>query len=94
MPIPVEELKRAARPLKERIVEFLSADPENAYAIDEILVGVEGVESEATMLLITAPAMVRRLISRYVDALQSLVKERKLVVARVRDTQYFSIRPR
>jgi len=91
MPIPAKELHSAARPLPERILEFLKSDPTNAYAIDEILVGVEGVESEATMLLLTAPTMVRRLLDKYVDALQTLVKERKLVVARVRDTQYFSI---
>lgn len=94
MPIPVNELKKAARPLKDRILEFLKADPAHAYAIDEILVGVEGVESDAAMWLITAPEACQRLIKRYVEALQALVTERKLAIGRVQDRQYFSIRKR
>ncbi len=72
-------------------MDFLEANPENAYSIDEICVGVEGIQSDTAMWLVTSETIRRRILKRYVSALHALVAQGRIVVARVGETQYFAL---
>ena len=41
MPVPIRELQRRQKPLEELILECLSSDPDNGYALPEIVGRVE-----------------------------------------------------
>lgn len=76
MPIDVSLLNSAARPLRERILAFLSSAPGQAFTVWEILKGVEGLDGTTAAMIALAtlsePEKRERLEQPYRDELDAL----------------------
>lgn len=97
MPVPIETLQQAERPLDDRIVEFLQRDPAQAFTLEEIAVGVSGLDSAwaavlALMLGSSQPISMNR-PSQFVDAMTRLVAAGRVRSWDYKDAKYFSVVP-
>lgn len=92
MPISVKDLKEAQRPLPERIMTFLRANPDKAFSITEIIMGVEpGHKNELTLVLWLEEARQGRgLIVNYQNALTELVRANQVRSAEVQGITYYA----
>ncbi len=94
MPISVEELRKAKRPLDERIIEFLSKSPSSAYTLVELIKGVEGYEGEDdssfALLMVMERTRPGGLQSRYEAAIKNLIASGAVEVAALRGTEYYA----
>jgi hypothetical protein len=93
MPIPVDRLKQAQRPVRERILEFLSQHPDQAFTAAEIYVALEGLdEKTGPMTLVFMNSTQRsRLLQPLVVATEELIQSGKLTAAPVQGTTYYAV---
>jgi hypothetical protein len=94
MPKPVAELLEATRPLEERILEFLSATPGQAYSLPEIYVEVERLDPELRALFTSmwlAAALEGRTTvpTGWATALSRLVASGAVGMRALRGTDYY-----
>lgn len=92
MPISVELLEKAQRPLRDRVLEFLKQNPEQAYSVVEVYGGVEGQDSSTTAIfLLVFNAHERARVLRPIEeALQALVRENLVRAALHQSTMYYA----
>ena len=97
MPVPIETLQQAERPLDDRIVEFLQREPAQAFQLEEIAVGVSGLAPGwapvlALILLSSQPISMNR-PSPFIDAMTRLVAAGRVRSWDYKDAKYFSVLP-
>jgi hypothetical protein len=73
MPISLDKLEEANRPLVERIAEFLARDPQNGYSEIEIFGNLEGFGNYAALYLLLDRQAGTRKIEPYKKALEELL---------------------
>ena len=93
MPIPVAKLHEAQKPFEDRILAFLARDPDQAYSLWEIRVGVEDWSQEVAALvaLLLSREQGRAAQEPYRVALEGLLRAGRVHAADVRGTQYFAL---
>ncbi len=91
MPIDIDQFKAASQPLAERIDQFLSRNPKQAFTMIEIIAEVEAVDPATVPLLIVMSKGDRNGISvRYAAALDDLVKSSLAAVAALGGINYYA----
>lgn len=105
MPRPIAEVEKAARPLAERILDFLrAAPPGQAYTLPEIYSAVEAIDPQSASLLMAMWAVVEArqgtardgsrqgtvgIENKWSAALDQLVSEAKLEKRIAQDRAYY-----
>lgn len=77
MPISISEFDAKARPVEERIVEFLDKNPRQAYSLSEVVATLEGYESIGGFVLaitMQGDEKKRRLLGPYAVAFKTLLE--------------------
>jgi hypothetical protein len=94
VPIERAQFAEATKPLTERIRDILSADPEKAYDVYELIGNVEGYGATAQVALVLWAEQWKgsELLARYRKALEELVSARLVETANLRGTTYYAIR--
>ncbi len=92
MPIPIEKLDEAQRPLPVRILDFLARSPEQAHSLWEIRIGVEDIAAEAAAMLAVFIRQDQRekVLEPYRQALAKLCNEGQVRAAKYQGIQYFA----
>jgi hypothetical protein len=92
MPIDMQQFKEASKPLGERVLEFLSKDPNQAYSIIEIAAAVEGYAPDqiSVLLLLEGTRGQSKTWDRYAEVLTSLVEQRKVAQAVHKGSTYYA----
>lgn len=77
MPVSVKDLQSAARPLAERLVEILRADPEKAFDIIDLFALSNGFDprTAAMLFLISNDEQRKQALMNYEVALRELVEK-------------------
>ncbi len=93
MPVPVEKLVEAQRPLDERILDFLRNDPTQAYTLGEIQAAVEGWQTEMVALaaLFVGRERYAAALEPYRRALRALHQAGRVQAAEVQGVQHFAL---
>jgi hypothetical protein len=93
MPIPREELEKAQKPMKERVLEFLCANATNAYHAVEIFAAVEGypdAQAVTVMLSLVDEQGRKALIAPFGRALAELEGEHAIICAKRGGVDYYA----
>ena len=93
MPVPINEFKKTQKTLAEQIVEFLAKNPSEAFSLEEIVAGVEGLTIEVASLylaLLPEPARLEK-TRLYQKVLGELLDKKKLTEGVIRETRYFAL---
>ncbi len=93
MPIDVKTFRDAQWPLKERIYRFLSAHPESAFNLVEVISGVDAWDRSdlRLVLLIEDASRPDSIRSRFRGALNELIADGKVAKAIVQGAEYFAV---
>jgi hypothetical protein len=94
MPIPIQMLRDARRPLTERILGFLSRDVSHAYTLTEIYMGVQGHDPKIGLLslAIMEESDRRGALKPFTEALAELEKAGKIEVGEFEGVSYYAFR--
>lgn len=95
MPVEIERVKAAKKPLDTRVREFLDSNPAQAFTLYEIIAGVEGYPTVSDAML---SLMIERQASttgrsetwdRYENALRGLEQAKVVISAELRGSTYY-----
>jgi hypothetical protein len=77
MPVPVRVIKEAAKPLAQRVLEFLEEHRQLAYSVDEIYSHLEGIDGDqlALVLRLLEEGQQNARLAEYQAALDQLVRQ-------------------
>jgi hypothetical protein len=91
MPIPVQKLKEARRPMVDRVREFLARDPSHAFSTMEVLAGVQGDDRETALLKIALlePADFKASVGPIEGALAELLQKGAVEAAEYEGLTYY-----
>ena len=94
MPIDVKELVQAQRPLEERILEFLAANPDKAYSAYEVQAGVDRLDANMLRMLIalSQPAERDKILARTTATLEKLLNANKVIKGEHHGQAYYAIK--
>lgn len=95
MAVDVQTLTEAQRPLEERIVEFLEANPQTAFNAFDVYAALEGLSTEASAILGLVYLTRRQPPPGFADCkekLEALAKQGRIVAAEYRGTRHFHAR--
>jgi len=97
VPIDIQQFNQAAKRLDERVLEFLSKNPSQAYSLMEIISALEGTEEKALSWLIILEKLGNKgsppsssTWDRYLTEVESLLKQGKIVQAQVHGITYYA----
>lgn len=95
MPVPVATLQDAARPLTDRVYEFLAQRPDQGFSLPEIIQGTEHMGESAFALAWAFMTEAQRgaLLSPYEAALRELQANDRVVVLPYRGVDHFAVKP-
>ena len=94
MPIPVERLLEAQRPLETRLLEFLEAHKSEAYSLSELYIALGDLQKDPTSqwaLALLAVGQRARIFDPFVQALQKLASDGKVTQATVQWMTYYAL---
>ena len=93
MPIPRDRVLHAQKPLAVRIVEFLAADPTQAYNVIEIYAALEGFDFNTAVLTlsIASPATRAATLDPIEMELRALLSQGKVVAANHQGLSHFAL---
>lgn len=95
MPIDIEKLHAASRPIEEKILEILKANPKQAFTVAELLVDGEKLNLDDKLSRLYVMFMVmegKGILADYGDALSRLVRGGKVESAKVNGVEYFGLK--
>jgi len=95
LPIDLQTLQDAQRPLKDRIAEFLAGNPGKAFNDYEVYAGIERFAPEAAAALALLVMVSERLPARYEEcraALEALAAEGEIEKAVFRGASHYYAR--
>jgi hypothetical protein len=96
VPIDIQQFNQAAKRLDERILEFLSKNPSQAYSLMEIISALVGAEEKAVSFLLILEKLGTKGSSssptwdKYLTEVESLLKQGKIVQAQVHGITYYA----
>jgi hypothetical protein len=93
VPIDVQQLDAAARPLADRILDLLQADPTKAFTLYEIIARVEGITEQSAVLILlaeTASGPGSTTAEKYAAALAGLEAQGQAKKAMLHGTTYYA----
>jgi hypothetical protein len=96
MPVDLHTLEHAQRPLRDRIVEFLSKNPGTAFNEYEVYAAVEGFTPESAAALALLVMVSNRRPAGYDEcreALETLVAEGHIDAAQFQGSRQYYVRP-
>ena len=94
MPIPIQKLNEAIRPLDERIVEFLQRNSGQAYNLFELYATLEGFDAQGLRMkyfLDPQNGAIRARVGSYVQTLIALCRDGKVVEAQHQGETYYGL---
>jgi hypothetical protein len=96
MPIPIQKLHEAQRPLKERILAFLQEHSEEAFSPMEILAYLQGYDQTTIGVLMIGMNAERQamLLAPIKKVLDEAVRSQVLQSASYQSAVYYGMRPR
>lgn len=94
MPIDIEKFHAAARPLGDRILDFLKAHPREAFNALELMVEIENIdlENKTKRLYVMFQVLERKgLLHDYDLELDRLVREGRVEKASINGVEHFAL---
>lgn len=93
MPVSVEKLREAQKPLAERIMEFLRKNPGQGYNDIELYSAVEGADDSTIKLLValSAPNERVRLLTPLRGALDDLILRQQVIAYKYQGRDFYSL---
>jgi hypothetical protein len=94
MPIPIQKLHEAQQPLRERILAFLRAQPDQAFSPVEIFAHLQGYDKMTVeiMMIGTTGEQRARLLAPIIEILKSAVTDGILQSAPYQSDVYYGMR--
>ena len=93
MPIPVDQLKAAQAPLRDRISAFLREHPDQAYSVVELYVALEGYDEQTGRVMFSMLDARRKQLALEPlrAALAQLQGEEAIISAQQQGTIYYAL---
>jgi hypothetical protein len=91
MPIDKATFKEAARPLEQRVLDYLQQNAQEAYSFLEIVAALEGYDSEFSAAILMYLDSERRIQRAYEKALLRLMASGKVTRVMRQQTPYYSV---